>query len=49
MASYATKISADFVESIGAELFRSAFMSLSISHWLVGFKSSMEKQRGQLG
>lgn len=49
MASYATKISANFVQSIGAELFQSAFMSLSISHWLVGFKSSMEKQRGRLG
>ena len=49
MASCATKISRNFVENIGAELLQSAFMSLSISHWLVGFKSSMEKQRGQLG
>jgi hypothetical protein len=38
MTSYARKISANFVGSIGAELFQSAFMSLSISHWLVGFK-----------
>jgi hypothetical protein len=34
--------------NIGAELLQLVCMFLSISHWPVGFKGTMEKQRGQL-